>query len=167
MGEWLSKHWRAFWRSGPDNIYTFIWWAILTAMVASVTYIALVAISSLSYLFPHGSSVVALAEKWKERFLIAGIALAIPLIATLTARAIRSMRAWIRTRKQTQGRSNHVQHDVLKLAFAPKYFSKTTKRRRAILLPTFKFSQDALPFPSNNAEDGCCEYTHGLMAIGY
>ncbi len=99
MADWLKTHWRGFLRSGPENIYTYIWWAILTGIVVAASYIGSLA---LSYLFPKGSHLSQTAEKWRERFLIATIALAIPLVATLLARGVRRVNQWIQSRKLRQ-----------------------------------------------------------------
>lgn len=95
MGDWLKKHWLGFWRSGPENVYTFIWWGILGTILASVCYIGSLAIS---YLYPNAS----ISEKWRDRYLTATVALAIPLVATLTARLTRRIR-WRRAVRQKSG----------------------------------------------------------------
>jgi len=94
MLEWLSSHWGGFWRSAPENVYSFIWWSILTAIAAAIVYAASLIIS---YFSPS-----AVSGKWRERLLVAAIALAIPLIATLAARTTRRISVSIRTWRQTR-----------------------------------------------------------------
>jgi hypothetical protein len=71
MYQWFSKHWRAFWHSGPENLYTFIWWTIFSAILAAVGTAA-------SWLLPHIISVSPI---------VAAIAagLEIPLLAVFIA----------------------------------------------------------------------------------
>jgi hypothetical protein len=32
----LQEHWRAFWKSGPENLYSFLWWSIYAAMFGAI-----------------------------------------------------------------------------------------------------------------------------------
>src|SRR5271156_752458 len=69
MFEWLSKHWQAFWRSGPENLYTFIWWGILGTVVAAILAVA--------------SFILGLTSKWQDRFISAFLALLVAVLATI------------------------------------------------------------------------------------
>jgi len=52
MAEWLTKHWTAFWHSGPENHYTFIWWTIDAAIVAAFLSLLVIIASHFGWLFP-------------------------------------------------------------------------------------------------------------------
>jgi len=94
--EWLRRHWQAFWRSGPENVYTFVWWSALTAIVAGVLYIV--------------SWTASLPSVWKDRFLAATVALAFPLVATVLARGIRRAGKWVQSRNLQQQQSPGAQN---------------------------------------------------------
>ena len=72
----LRDHWHAFWRSGPENIYTFIWCGILGAIVTAGLYV--------------GSLLLHLPSNWEDRFLSAFIALLLVLLATCLQVFLRS-----------------------------------------------------------------------------
>jgi len=79
MQEWFKRHWRAFWQSAPENIYSFIWYGSLTALVMLSGYIGSFLIS---YFVPQSFVIVAIAERWKDRFIVAFVAVLIPTVAT-------------------------------------------------------------------------------------
>jgi len=57
MAESLQEHWRQFWQSGPENLYTYLWWAIFTATFGAI----LMAIFALWYFFVAFLAVAVLA----------------------------------------------------------------------------------------------------------
>src|SRR5260370_39860464 len=69
MGERLNKHWRAFWRSGPETLYTFIWWGLFGAVVTAI--------------LAAGSFMLGLGSKWQARFISAFVALLLVVLATV------------------------------------------------------------------------------------
>jgi len=88
--EWFSKHRRAFWRSGPENLYTFIWWGVLGAIVAGV----LAAVSwVLPRVAPASDVIVGVASKWEDRFLSVFVAFLLSILATGITLVLRGWRS--------------------------------------------------------------------------
>jgi hypothetical protein len=82
----VREHWRAFWRSGPENLYTFIWWAVFTAATAGLLFVGAWLLSRISGVSPV---IVAIASRWEDRFLAIFVALLFVALATwLTRRRI-------------------------------------------------------------------------------
>ncbi len=74
MPEWLREHWRAFWRAGPETLYTFVWWSIFGAGAAAI--------------FAAGSHLLGLASIWEDRFVSVFVALLLVALATWITRRI-------------------------------------------------------------------------------
>ena len=74
MPEWLREHWQAFWRAGPENLYTFVWWSIFGAGAAAI--------------FAAGSHLLGLASIWEDRFVSVFVALLLVALATWITRRI-------------------------------------------------------------------------------
>jgi hypothetical protein len=72
----VREHWNAFWRSGPDNLYTFLWWGIFGTTVASVLWV-------LSYVLPVTSLFAMFLAKWQDRFIGAFMAYAFMIVCIL------------------------------------------------------------------------------------
>jgi hypothetical protein len=89
MVEWLREHWCAFWRSAAENLYTFIWWAIFTAIIDLV----LIAGSwILARAVPMSYAIARFAATWEERFLSGFVALLLAILATGITLALRRHR---------------------------------------------------------------------------
>jgi hypothetical protein len=87
MVDWFHKHWRGFWDSGPENTYSFLWYALLTAAVTAVLYVGTLLLAKMSAV---GSEIRVLAPKWEERFLSAFVALLVVVILTVVDRRIKN-----------------------------------------------------------------------------
>lgn len=76
--DWLRRHLAAFWKSGPENLYTYIWWAIYAGGSGLLLWAASWILPRILSLEP---AVVAFLAMWGQRVLIASLTLAVLALA--------------------------------------------------------------------------------------
>ena len=86
----LREHWRAFWRSGPENLCTFIWWSIFAAILAGVGFVGSWSLGRIRDVSPM---IATVAAKWEDRFLSAFVALLLVSVATVITIRVDAWRA--------------------------------------------------------------------------
>jgi hypothetical protein len=82
--QWFIRHWLAFWRSASDNLYTYIWWAVFTAVFAAMVTVGAWFLSLFGY--------AGALSKWEDRFLSAFVALLFVIVMTLISAPYRKAR---------------------------------------------------------------------------
>lgn len=92
MVDWLKKHGRAFWHSGPENLYTFIWWAIFTACFGAVVTLLLVVASYFGWFLP----------KLETAFLYFFAAFVVTAIIALVAQSVAARRGTAATKNREE-----------------------------------------------------------------